>query len=241
MWKCTHCGETVDETFEICWNCTNPRELEADRCDEPSEGEADPAGLPSMASQPGGMSRGEIAAVICKTLALITFAQGVYLVSIAGTFVISRIAWFPFRGSCDWRGIEATLLLAVPTLVIFVVGIVFWQQADAIARRMVSADPSPVASLPVTMADVMTIAFSTAGLFVFVQSFRELAAIAFQIHTNYFVNENFWSLPHTWSALAGVAIGLWLILGSRGIVGAIHWCRTAGTPELRDEKQRDGE
>ena len=24
-WKCTACGEMVDEDFELCWNCQNPR------------------------------------------------------------------------------------------------------------------------------------------------------------------------------------------------------------------------
>jgi hypothetical protein len=24
-WKCAACGESVDEEFELCWNCQNPR------------------------------------------------------------------------------------------------------------------------------------------------------------------------------------------------------------------------
>jgi Putative prokaryotic signal transducing protein len=24
-WKCSACGELVDEDFELCWNCQNPR------------------------------------------------------------------------------------------------------------------------------------------------------------------------------------------------------------------------
>lgn len=25
-WRCTQCGETVDEGFDLCWNCSSPRE-----------------------------------------------------------------------------------------------------------------------------------------------------------------------------------------------------------------------
>lgn len=25
-WRCTHCGETVDAGFNLCWNCSGARE-----------------------------------------------------------------------------------------------------------------------------------------------------------------------------------------------------------------------
>src|SRR6185295_233419 len=29
MWQCPQCSETVDDDFEVCWNCSVPRELPA--------------------------------------------------------------------------------------------------------------------------------------------------------------------------------------------------------------------
>ena len=34
MWKCSGCGETVEDTFDVCWNC------QRDKAGEPSSAEA---------------------------------------------------------------------------------------------------------------------------------------------------------------------------------------------------------
>lgn len=36
MWMCSKCHETLEDTFEACWNCGTPKDGEADAAFEPA-------------------------------------------------------------------------------------------------------------------------------------------------------------------------------------------------------------
>jgi hypothetical protein len=115
-----------------------------------------------------------------------------------------------------------------------IVGNVYWKKSMLIASRMVSADPAPVTNLSITVQDVMMVAFSTAGAFILVDGVRDFVAIVFRAHQFDFTMSEFWYHSHTWAALVQLGLALWLILGSRGIVRATHWLRTAGVLVPKD-------
>lgn len=248
MWQCSHCNEVVDNNFDTCWNCSTQRDPNAIRIgSKPDELAEDAIGempVPPEMQLSGGMSRRELATIISKSLALLMFAQAAFL-SVSGIIlIVFEICTAPFRGLNDWYVVYTALILSIPTAAILIVGLIYWKNAFAIAGRMVSPDPTPVTSHPISVAEVMMVAFSTAGVFIFVKAVRDVVGMMYLVHRYdlFELNENgFWADPRTWSALAELALGLWLILGSRGIVRAIRWLRTPGVYELQDEsEEQDG-
>lgn len=244
MWQCSHCNETVDDNFDVCWNCSTQRDPNAvqlgSKPDEPAEDTIRDMPVAPEMQLSGGMSRRELATIICKTLALLMFAQAAFL-SVSGIILIMfELCTAPFRSWNDWYVVYTALILSIPTAAILIVGLIYWKNAFAIAGRMVSPDPTPVTSHPISVPEVMMVAFSTAGVFVFVEGVREIVGMMYLVHRfDLFelIENGFWSDPRTWSALAELILGLWLILGSRGIVRAIRWLRTAGVYELQEEPE----
>jgi hypothetical protein len=107
---------------------------------------------------------------------------------------------------------------------------------------MVPDNPQPVtASTSFSLRDVMVVAFSTAGLFVFLDGIRELVGVLYRTQLYNYSFYEFYSTAALWSSGAQLALALWLILGSRGICGAIYWMRTAGVPNFDEasEASRD--
>jgi len=181
------------------------------------------------------MNRREIAALICKTLALLMFAQAAFLSITGVVLVIFMFITAPFRGWLDWHEFYVSLILSIPMFATLIVGVVYWKKSKSIASWMVSADPAPVTNLSITVEDVMMVAFSTAGLFVLVDGVRDFVAIVFLAHEYDFTASEFWYNAQTWTALVQFGLALWLMLGSRGLVRAIHWLRTVGIPDPEDE------
>ena len=88
MWRCSNCNESVEDTFDVCWNCgaaadghvNSDFEAEPDDPTVPDPGEesseepeerSEPVETTDNSSlqtdTPPGMSRRELAALICKT------------------------------------------------------------------------------------------------------------------------------------------------------------------------------
>lgn len=242
MWGCPNCNESVEDDFDICWNCGSTREgtivanfaRESDKQSAGSESVAEPS-----LEAGSGMTRRELAALVCKTLALVMFAQAAFL-SITGILLFAlTLTAAPFRGWLDWDQLQAYLILSVPMLAALAVGLVYWKRSDAIASRMVSASIAPVTELPISVEDVMVVAFSTAGVFILVDGIRDAVAVIIVASRYDFTRSELWYNVETAAAWVQVGFALWLVLGSRGIVRAIRWLRTAGGPEPDGSEDKD--
>jgi hypothetical protein len=240
MWQCSLCNETVEDTFDICWYCCSRRDGTVNSDSEPdpddpsvlnsgevSPLESDPDATPTVAAG-GPMNRRDIAALICKSLALLMFAQAAFLSITAILLIIFMFVAAPFRRWFDWSQFYAYLILSVPVFATLIVGLIYWKRSNSIASRMVSADPAPVTKLSITVQDVMIVAFSIAGVFILVDGMRDLVAMVYLAHRYNFTASEFWYDSQTWTALVQLSLAIWLVLGSRGIVSAIYWLRTAG-------------
>lgn len=254
MWRCSQCDESVDDTFDVCWNCgaaidgtVNPGfRPEPDDPAVPDPGE-DADSVPTSVSAQfdatqdsscsGGMNRREIAALICKTLALILFAVAAVLTVTVVLLLVFMLLAAPYGHSPDTGELFIFFVAAVPVLATVGVAIIYWTKSETIASLMVTADPSPVTIQPFNVQDAMIVAFSTAGIFFFLDGVRDVVRIVYVLRESSIAASEFWYHFQTWSAIIQLTFALWLILGSRGIVAAIHWCRTAGVPHERNESE----
>jgi hypothetical protein len=250
MWKCSNCDESVEDSFEICWNCGATRDgaidskfqPEPDDPDVPDPGVASDteseyreSDLATGAVSGGPMNRQEVAALICKSLALLLFAVAacfaVTVLSISITLLMSE----PWN-----RSISSFLVVLLPGLFVFsilIVGIVYWKKSNAIAARMVSADPTPVTLQSINVQDLTVLAFSIVGIVFLVEGILEFLRVVFLSREFAFTPSEFWYNSATLTALVQLALAFWLVLGSRGIVRLIYWLRTAGVPNSENEPE----
>lgn len=245
MWQCPNCKETVPDEFEGCWNCGRVSEEalhappqstppEAELEEEPAPPKADPA-FPAMSGD--GMNRREIAAMVSRSVALVILAQVAYIGATLLGVVVFMLAAPPYQFAFTWTGLSIVLLLCALIAAGGIVAIVYWKKAPAIAARMVPENPEPVTTSSFSVHDVMVVAFSTAGLFVLLDGIRELVDVLYHAQLYNYSFYEFYSTAALWSSGTQLALALWLILGSRGICGAIYWMRTAGAPDFDDESE----
>ncbi|MCL4207470.1 MAG: hypothetical protein KJ000_33725 [Pirellulaceae bacterium] len=179
MWRCSNCDESVDDTFAICWNCGAAVDgtLDADFTPEPddptvrdpgedahSEAVSDQLDAAPQSLCSGGMSRQEIAALICKTLALILFAVAAVLSVTAAFLLAFMLLAAPYGHPPNAQELFVFLVSAVPVLAIVGAGAIYWKKSKSIASLMVSADPGAVTLQPFTVQDATIVAFSTLSI-----------------------------------------------------------------------------
>jgi hypothetical protein len=185
------------------------------------------------------MDRREIAALICRTLALLMFSQAAFLGVVSVLLMCLTLLTMPFRRWCDCDELYANLILCIPFFATLVVGLIYWKKSNVIASRMVSDDPEPVISYRITVQDVMVVAFSTAGVLILVDCIRDFVPMAYLAFRYENTAAEFWYNTRTWSVLIQSGLALWLMLGSTGIVRAVRWLRTAGVTPTESQMERE--
>lgn len=178
------------------------------------------------------MTRLEIATLACKILALWLFAQAVILgVRVGPTLVSAVLSVFGPRGFQD-----APLWMVVwggfPVLGYLAMGLFLWFRAAGLARRMVTDDPAPATRADITEEGVMAVAFAAVGVFVLASVFPGIAWSLYQRSAardsvGVYRPGGEWQ-PALCSHAIGLGLGLWLLLGSRGIAKVVRWARRAG-------------
>ena len=113
------------------------------------------------------------------------------------SFPVILIIAAPIQGWFDWHELFLSLIFSIPMLATLIVGAIYWKKAQAIGAHMVSYDPAPVASLSITIRDIMVVAFSTAGVFILIDGVRELISIVLLAHQFDFAVADFWGHAST--------------------------------------------
>ncbi len=173
------------------------------------------------------MTRQEIARLVCKTLALLFGGYAViYIFAVLGNSFYFLVSLDRFK--YELSDFLMALSMFIPFVAIATVAAVLWTSPDWITSRMVSPDPSAVTALKISTSEVTSIVFSVCGVVVFISGISEMSSyVANTLYVNS-RNDNFFMGEIFLEALAKIAIGLWLVIGSRGIVGMIHRYRTWG-------------
>lgn len=250
MWLCPNCNETMPDEVETCYHCGRRREEilneRPQSAPENSGLEGQPAppvpGPPLPAMSADGMNRREIAAVVSRSVALVILAQVAYSGATLLGITVYSLAAASDKGSFNWSSLSSAILPCVLITAGSLVAMVYWKKAPAIAARMTPENLEPVTASPsFGLRDVMVVAFSTAGLFVFLDGIRELVGVLYLAQLYDCSLYELFRVAALWSSGAQLALALWLILGSRGICGAIHWIRTAGVPDFDQQPEAAGD
>lgn len=130
-----------------------------------------------------------------------------------------------------------------PMVFVILLCFLLWIYAENISRLMVKGDEPEVPLSEVSYESLRIIAFSFAGVLIAAGALPELLSSATQtilMTSNKIISRgdgNYISLvARITGQVVKLLIGLWLILGARGIVGGIKYLRTAGV-----RKDSDGE
>ncbi len=95
----------------------------------------------------------------------------------------------------------------------------------------------------IDQADVMADAFSANGVFSLAELLRDLAEVFIRVARGEYQFSVYWAnatwQANFWSLVIELAMGLWLIFGSRGIVRIVLWARY--TPRERGDESADSQ
>ena len=151
------------------------------------------------------MTRHELAALACKIIAIYIFFKAFLYVGQLIYVIVSIIA-----------GRDMKVVDFIPAVILVLLGLLFWNSANWLASKMVSSDPSPVGFTSIGMDGLLTIAFAVFGAYAIVNG---LSVVASQVILLGYQDERFYAMrwETTVTALVWLAVGLWLMFGSKGL------------------------
>jgi hypothetical protein len=128
----------------------------------------------------------------------------------------------------------AAAAVIIVTSVFVAVTIALWLFPLAVARKLL-----PKATLdeptPLPLDQVQRAGFCLLGLWLLTEAIPKMFYSAVMVYHSTRPNAAVELQPQNYAAMAQMLIefglGLWLLFGARGLLGIIHWARTAGTRE----------
>ena len=128
----------------------------------------------------------------------------------------------------------STALVMGVSAVLILVAIGLWNFPLAVARKLL-----PNATLdqptPLPVEQIQRAGFCLLGLWVLTKSVPDLTyqAVLFvtSARQNGPVTFDEGAYPYVAHSIVELLIGVWLLLGARGLLGVLRWARTAGQPE----------
>lgn len=189
------------------------------------------------------MTKREVAELACRILALY------YLVANLHSFLglpvtLGMSLWQVMRhGDWDITGM-GILFVALATGLVLVLVWFLWTRAWWIAEKLVPDDANYSRWPRVRAAELQVVSFSMVGLFTLVSSVqffaRSVGLYIGMLYADHFEGRRMtfleWlTLEDTIGSLAGCVLGLWLVLGSRGLVRMIRRLRRPQFDESADD------
>jgi hypothetical protein len=154
-----------------------------------------------------------------------------------GAVILAFAEWLHYQGTSG-AGALVWLLFLIPSLAQLVVAAFLWTRAPWIAQQMATGQSRNGPLLRVRGADLMTVAFSVIGVITSLMGLYGfvLSYVRFRIAE---MNVDFWlSSDVLWGSLLQIGLGIWLTLGSRGLMRVIRRLRSGDvdhSPELRPD------
>jgi len=172
------------------------------------------------------MSKREIASLACKILALSVVVQGIIRLGSMVTTLVAR----SIRGPGDWSvtvygvcssGFMGMLLLLLAWLI--------WAKSERLAVRMVGAEETPESGRSISQEEWINIAAGAVGILLLAVGVRSLVrsvvwscvAVGSGARTTI-------DTPGIVAAVVEIALGGWLVVGSKRMVRRIWRLRTMG-------------
>ena len=164
------------------------------------------------------MTSNDIAKLCFKLLAVYFVMQLFYQAENIGKYLI-------YSNQIDEHVTARYIVAILPAILFFIFGLILWFVAPHLANSIFKPEPAKKGRVPVE--NFHSVAFSVAGLFLFATSIPEI--VSYIVYDIKMANA---TGSHSFShviiiALIKMVLGIWLILGSRGIVNAIRAMRRA--------------
>lgn len=174
------------------------------------------------------MTKRDIASLACRIIAVYLFTEAA--LSLSGGLIATLVALGTMMSELRWEFLHflQTAIYIVPGIGMAIAGWILWIKSERVAQLMVADDSTFVVVAQLTAADILSIALSISGVFMFVDSIqhlvRNLALITQEKDFSYWKQTPSWNQA-LWSAGIEFAFSLWLIFGSRGIASIIRKLR----------------
>jgi hypothetical protein len=165
------------------------------------------------------MTKREIAILAFKILSIYAFIQAIDQSSYVLYCITSQDQFDPAaKVELIW--------ISVPPMLLALCGTILWFTAPFLATSVFKTTGSEYASTA-SLADIQMVAFSVVGLFILATGFPELVNVLTVNLTASWIEGGWRAKIHNIVVLVlKIALGLWLLLGSDGIVSFIRKRRT---------------
>lgn len=163
------------------------------------------------------------AIIIVKTLALFSFIKFITYLQIIGTIIDVM------KNPPDYGVGSTVVMLIVPIILLLAVSLVLWLYAEEISGLMVkNIDISE--EVEISDTHLQTVAFSVVGLCLVVVAIPELVngLLRLMIDDSAPIHQLKLRIVLLTGPSLHVLIGLWLLLGARGVSGAINKLQNMG-------------
>ncbi len=165
------------------------------------------------------MTKREIAILSFKILSVYAFIQAIDKCSYVLYYIISQDQFDPAAK-------VGLISISVPPMLSALCGTILWFTAPLLATSVFKATGSEYTSTA-SLADIQIVAFSVVGLFILATGFPDLVNVLTVNLTASWIEGGWRATIHNIVVLVlKIALGLWLLLGSDGIVSFIRKRRT---------------
>lgn len=176
------------------------------------------------------MAKHEIAALSCRLLAIYA------VLASFGVLPLALAPLLPTSGMIEIFGREPQFswLAATPFSLHLVAAGFLWRGADFLARHMIKTATSPANPILIFDASARPTAFSILGAFVLVQALPKIGQMLVQlwlvVRQDPMLQRDMSGLtfPDFVAIALQIGLGLWLLVGSQGVVGLVQTARNAG-------------
>lgn len=175
-----------------------------------------------------------ITTLACRILALWVFTQVV--TSLATVVVGIGGVWFTSSSNKAAAGtLIMTIFTVVPSLVLLAIAFLLWKKADYIGSLMLPQSDEQIVICGFTSQEVLAVAFAAIGMDVLVYALPQFGrhlAFAFWESSRFadsWKNSD-WQIRF-WVYLFQIGIGVWLMLGMRGIARAVRSLQRNDVPD----------
>lgn len=181
------------------------------------------------------MSKREIAVLACKILSIYTIIKAITVL-----FYFAQSFGFFFRGQQEAFRFALWLIGGLlPFVLLIIFGILLWYLSDQLAARMISDTVTSESNPKIVSTHIQAIAFSVIGLFVLAEALPRLTRIIIALSIRPLNMQNQQLIHADKIAQIGalfvqLAIGFWLLLGSRRLVNILKTVREAGVRNLEN-------
>lgn len=149
-------------------------------------------------------------------------------------YVIRQTPGLIFVNTRDMPDASANVATVIVAIVLLLICVALWRFPLAVAKKLVpEAAPGQPTRLPVEQLEAA--AFSLLGLWLLTEAIPHAVYVSMITYHSSRPNAMVTLTPYNYATIAQMfaelGVGLWLLLGAKGLRGLLHWVRHAGTTE----------